>query len=241
MFWEEFAEPESNITKILSRNDFTLEELLDQDEVIQECVGLNEKIVDYFSKPETLKRIFEMIVTQPPEDATKERKLKYPYVCCQILTCGVWSIWKSVFSAGNESDFTLLKFFFEELLQKQPLLNQTLATYFSTVLSTLLDKKTAVLMDFFHKEKDSLSMLVRHTGCCAISDFQIKLLKFTSDEEHRESILKWLNESDYPQLLIDTFLSDEHAELHTNVGEVIEFSFRNFTGPTASTASRTLR
>ena len=46
MFWKVagFSQP-SPIEQILDKNEFTLEELLDEDDIIQECKTLNGRLV----------------------------------------------------------------------------------------------------------------------------------------------------------------------------------------------------
>ena len=50
-FWSTFDfHTESNVDKLLNKPDCTLEELLDEDELIQECRSQNRTLIDLYKK-----------------------------------------------------------------------------------------------------------------------------------------------------------------------------------------------
>lgn len=48
MFWK-FAPTTSNIDSMLEREDVTLRELLNEDDVLQECKGQNTKLIELYA------------------------------------------------------------------------------------------------------------------------------------------------------------------------------------------------
>lgn len=71
MFWQaaSFCKP-SPIEQILEKESYTLEELLDEDDLIQEAKSLNGRLVDFLKQPETVARLVSLIVDPTPESTT---------------------------------------------------------------------------------------------------------------------------------------------------------------------------
>ena len=74
MFWKVagFAQP-SPIEAILDKDSFTLEELLDEDDLIQECKSLNDRLVAYLRLPDTIFKLINYIVIPPEGTAIPEQ------------------------------------------------------------------------------------------------------------------------------------------------------------------------
>lgn len=52
----------SNLDALLDKSNVTLEEILDEDELLQECKSQNAKLVNFIQQPRVLKRLFEHVV-----------------------------------------------------------------------------------------------------------------------------------------------------------------------------------
>ena len=59
MFWKMSYADTSPIDAVLERADFTLEDLLDEDHIIQESKGENEKLLAYLTKEDVLAQLIQ--------------------------------------------------------------------------------------------------------------------------------------------------------------------------------------
>ena len=91
MFWS-LNYGGSSIDSILDRAGFTLEELLDEDELLQECKTQNSKLIEFLTQPESLARLISYIVEMPTEADSTQRRYKYPFVSSEVLSCDVAAV-----------------------------------------------------------------------------------------------------------------------------------------------------
>eukprot|EP00340_Litonotus_pictus_P010305 CAMPEP_0170516470 /NCGR_PEP_ID=MMETSP0209-20121228/2667_1 /TAXON_ID=665100 ORGANISM="Litonotus pictus, Strain P1" /NCGR_SAMPLE_ID=MMETSP0209 /ASSEMBLY_ACC=CAM_ASM_000301 /LENGTH=952 /DNA_ID=CAMNT_0010801359 /DNA_START=54 /DNA_END=2912 /DNA_ORIENTATION=- len=73
--------------KELLDNNCSLEELLDEEELIQELKSSNAKLIDYFSF-EQITKLLDYMIKEPVEDDHKTGH-KYPFIACEVLNCNV--------------------------------------------------------------------------------------------------------------------------------------------------------
>lgn len=52
----------SSLDTLLDKPNVSLEEILDEDELLQECKTQNSKLVNYLQQPRVLKRLFEHVI-----------------------------------------------------------------------------------------------------------------------------------------------------------------------------------
>jgi hypothetical protein len=74
-FWKEFSFP-SPVDDILKKENFTLEEILDEDETVIDIRSQKEDLKNYFLKEEVLKKLLSFIVDEPEEDCSENRKFR---------------------------------------------------------------------------------------------------------------------------------------------------------------------
>ena len=80
MFWRVpgYSQP-SPLEAILDMDNFTLEEVLDEADLIQECKSLNGRLVNFLKEPSTLRALLSYLVDVPPQGA-----LSKCYICHQV-------------------------------------------------------------------------------------------------------------------------------------------------------------
>uniref|UniRef100_A0A0E0DV70 Uncharacterized protein n=1 Tax=Oryza meridionalis TaxID=40149 RepID=A0A0E0DV70_9ORYZ len=71
------------------KENFTLEELLDEDEIIQECKALNTRLINFLRDKAQVEQLLRYIVEEVPEDSEKKRSFKFPFIACEIFTCEI--------------------------------------------------------------------------------------------------------------------------------------------------------
>lgn len=104
----------------MDNSNVSLEEILDEDELLQECKSQNPKLFTYLKQPRVLKRLFEHVVglaeVGGPGGKEWEEKVrfKYPYICSEVLATDCWAI--SEIAIANSDD--LLGPFWDAILTR---------------------------------------------------------------------------------------------------------------------------
>ena len=81
------------------------------------------------SQDESVRKMVEYVTHTPPSDADDMRKLKYPFMSCEVICCDIMSITETLATAA---DGTIVELLFEFLYQATPL-DPRLAGYFEKV------------------------------------------------------------------------------------------------------------
>ncbi|KAG2286048.1 hypothetical protein Bca52824_045652, partial [Brassica carinata] len=98
MFWKLASlSASSPVDSILDKENYTLEELLDEEEIIQECKALNSRLIHFLRDKAQVEQLLRYVVEEPEEDdADSKRAFKYPFVSCEIFTCEIEVILKTL-------------------------------------------------------------------------------------------------------------------------------------------------
>nr|KYP68474.1 Serine/threonine-protein phosphatase 6 regulatory subunit 2 [Cajanus cajan] len=135
------------VEAILDKENFTLEEILDEEEIIQECKALNSRLINFLRDRAQVEQLLRYIIEEPPEDAENKRIFKFPFIACEIFTCEIDVILKTLV---DEEELMNLLFSFLEPDRSHSTL---LAGYFSKVVVCLLIRKTVPLMNYVQVSK----------------------------------------------------------------------------------------
>ncbi|KJE98219.1 hypothetical protein CAOG_08217 [Capsaspora owczarzaki ATCC 30864] len=214
MFWKFGFHAQSAVEKILDRHVFTLENLLDEEDVLQETKSNNKRLIEYFATPEVLEQLIKYTVNQPDEALDEREQYKYPSLAAEIISAEVWAI-----CDGITQQQSLLETLWNFLDQPAPL-NPLLASFFVKVASTLLLKKPAETLEFVQKQPKMLDKLLSHIGTSAIKDLLI-LIAVAQDQPEKETSLHWLQEERFIERLIELLDAKYSDDVHTNASGVI--------------------
>ncbi|TKY85390.1 hypothetical protein EX895_005552 [Sporisorium graminicola] len=109
MFWRFGFSSVSTLETLLDKPNVTLEDVLDEDDVLQECKTANQKLMNFLQQPRIVKRLMEHVVGTATvggaggKEWEEKVKFKYPYVASEVLSCSeVWPIIDAIFSDPNE-------------------------------------------------------------------------------------------------------------------------------------------
>ncbi|XP_076899724.1 uncharacterized protein LOC143553664 isoform X2 [Bidens hawaiensis] len=217
MFWRMTGlSTTSPVDTILDKENYTLEELLDEDEIIQECKALNNRLINFLRERNQIEQLVRYIVEEPPEDADKGRTFKFPFIACEIFTCEV----DIILNALVEDD-QLMNMLFSFLNPEHPH-STLLAGYFSKVVVCLLLRKTVPLMNYIQARQDIIHKLVDLIGITSIMEVLIRLIG--ADEHLYTSYLEsmqWLEDTDVLEMIVDKFSSTDCPEVHANAAEAL--------------------
>ncbi|KAL2456504.1 SIT4 phosphatase-associated family protein [Forsythia ovata] len=206
----------SPVETILDKENFTLEELLDEDEIIQECKSLNGRLINFLRERAQVEQLIRYIVEEPPEEAERLRSLKFPFIACEVFTCEVDIILKALVE-----DEELMNLLFSFLEPERPHSTQ-LAGYFSKVVVCLLLRKTIPLMNYIQAHQDIIKKLV---DLIRITSFVEVLIRLIGSDEHiyanSMDSMQWLEDMNVLEMIVDKFSSSDCPEVHANAAETL--------------------
>ncbi|CAA2956888.1 serine threonine- phosphatase 6 regulatory subunit 3 [Olea europaea subsp. europaea] len=217
MFWRMAGlSTASPVETILDKENFTLEELLDEDEIIQECKGLNGRLINFLRERAQVEQLVRCMVEEATEDADKQRTFKFRFIACEIFTCEVDIILKALVE-----DEELMNLLFSFLNPEHPH-STSLAGYFSKVVVCLLLRKTIPLMNYMRDHQDVIRKLIDLIGITSIMEVLIRLIG--ADEniytDYMDSI-SWLEDMNVLEMIVDKFSSSDCPEVHANAAETL--------------------
>ncbi|KAG2304002.1 hypothetical protein Bca52824_032653 [Brassica carinata] len=217
MFWRMAGlSTASAVEAILDKDSFTLEELLDEDEIIQECKALNGRLLNFLRERVQVEQLIRYIIEEPLEDVEQKRTFKFPFIACEIFTCEIEMILKTLV---EDEELMLLLFSFLEAKETH---NSLLAGYFSKVVICLLVRKTIPFMQFIKDHQEILKQLVELIGITSIMEVLKRLI---GTDEHLYSnyisAMQWVEDTDVLEMIVDKFGSSDSPEVHANAAEIL--------------------
>ncbi|KAL8525435.1 hypothetical protein ACS0TY_014882 [Phlomoides rotata] len=233
MFWKlTTLSASSPVESVLDKENFTLEELLDEEEIIQECKALNSRLINYLREKAQVEQLLKYIVEEPPEGADNRQTFKFPFVACEIFTCEIDVILKTLV---EEEELMNLLFSFLEPNRPHSAL---LAGYFSKVVVCLMIRKTIPLMNYVKAYQDVLKRLVDLIGITSIMEVLVRLVG-ADDHLYPNSldIMQWLVDSNLLEMIVDKLNMLSPPEVHANAAEILCSITRNAPSPLATKLS----
>lgn len=202
----------STIDTILDKPDFTLEELLDEGDLIQELKQHNAKLIEFLREDKILKRLLDYVVApklevvktpdEPSEDDSKgkNRLLQFSRPRASSRTT----------DSGDDDDerrrnrYALVACevlssdtwsIYESLLENKDLIREfwkflarpapldpLQASYFTKVNESLFEKKTEEMMELLWTLLDVVPDLLKHVECPMIMDLLLKIIALDRNE-----------------------------------------------------------
>ncbi|XP_066362637.1 uncharacterized protein [Miscanthus floridulus] len=217
MFWRMTGlSAASPVDTILDKENFTLEELLDEDEIIQECKALNTRLINFLRDRAQVQQLLRYIVEEVPEDSEKKQSFKFPFIACEIFTCEIDIILRTLVE-----DVELMDLLFSFVKPDHPH-STLLAGYFSKVVICLMLRKTASLMNYVQEHPNIVVQLVDLIGITSIMEVLMRLIG--ADEtiySNFADTLHWLENTDVLEMIVDKFSSSDSPEVHANAAEIL--------------------
>ncbi|XP_075046181.1 serine/threonine-protein phosphatase 6 regulatory subunit 1 isoform X2 [Mixophyes fleayi] len=213
MFWKFDLHTSSHVDTLLEKENVTLFEVLEEEDVLQECKVVNRKLVEFLIQPQHMEELVICITQEPSSDTDEKLRYKYPSVSCEILTADVTQI-----NDALGEDEALLKRLYG-FLQNDEDLNPLLASFFSKVMGILINRKTEQIVAFLQKKEDFVNLLLRHIGTSAIMDLLLRLLTCVEQPQLRQDVFNWLNEEKIVQRLIEMIHPSKDDNQHSNASQ----------------------
>ncbi|CAN6695693.1 unnamed protein product [Malus baccata var. baccata] len=223
MFWKLTSlSASSPVETVLDKENFTLEELLDEEEIIQECKALNTRLINFLRDRDQVEQLLRYIVEEAPEDAESKRAFKFPFIACEVFTCEIDVILKTLVDEEK-----LMNLLFSFLEPNRPH-SAALAGYFSKVVVCLMMRKTVPLMNYVQAHQDVFRQLVDLIGITSIMEVLVRLVG-ADDHVYPNfiDVMQWLAESNLLEMIVDKLSPNNPPEVHANVAETLSAITRN--------------
>ncbi|XP_032444912.1 serine/threonine-protein phosphatase 6 regulatory subunit 2a isoform X2 [Xiphophorus hellerii] len=215
MFWKFDLHTTSHIDQLLDKEDVTLRELMEEDDVLQECKAQNRRLLLFLSQDHCMQELVNLITTEPPADLEERSRFKFPNIACELLTSDVSIINDKL--GGDESLLeTLYKF-----LDNEPPLNPLLASFFSKTIGNLIARKTEQVITFLKKKEGFIGLVLKHIDASAMMDLLLRLISCVEPAPLRQEVLHWLNEEKLVQRLIELIHTGNDEERQSNASQTL--------------------
>ncbi|CAH8361260.1 unnamed protein product [Eruca vesicaria subsp. sativa] len=224
MFWKLASlSASSPVDSILDKENYTLEELLDEEEIIQECKALNSRLIHFLKVKTRVEQLLRYVVEEPEEDdPDSKRAFKYPFVSCEIFTCEIDVILKTLVE-----DDQLMDLLFSFLEPSRPH-SALLAGYFGKVVICLMIRKTEALMNYIKVHQNVFSQLVDLIGITSIMEVLVRLVG-ADDHVYPNfpDVMQYLADSNLLEMIVDKLNQSSPPEVQANAAETLCAITRN--------------
>ncbi|XP_046681494.1 serine/threonine-protein phosphatase 6 regulatory subunit 3 isoform X2 [Homalodisca vitripennis] len=221
MFWNYNQSSSPQIDNVFCKEDLTLQELLDQENILQELKSQNKKLIDFLIKPEVLSELVTLITTEPVEDIPQSERYKHPNIACELLTTDIPSLTENL-----ARDPTLLSKLYS-FLESEPPLNPLLASFFSRTMGVLVVRRSfqnwysyqftcLQVVEFLKSKQTSISLLLKHLGTSAIMDLALKLVTQIEGSDMKQNILNFMATQGLVENLVDLLSPSAGSGINSN-------------------------
>lgn len=226
MFWANNYVSSPHIEALLNKQDVTLYELMDEEDILQECKIQNKKLLEYLTRSDVMEELVTLTTKEPPTDIEERWRYKYPNVACELLTCDLPTLNEKL-----AADEVLLAKLYSFIDTDQPL-NPLLASFFSKTIGVLVARKTdqnwysyqfscLQVIEFLKSRETCVDLLLRHLETSAIMDLILKLVTQVEGTEMRQNILSWLDSQQLVQRLVKLLSSNSEPSKHANTAQLL--------------------
>ncbi|KAL6117099.1 ppp6r2 [Pungitius sinensis] len=215
MFWKFDLHTTSHIDQLLDREDVTLRELMEEDDVLQECKAQNRRLLLFLSQDQCMQELVSLITTEPPTDLEERMRFKFPNIACELLTSDV-----SIINDKLGADESLLEVLYR-FLEQDPPLNPLLASFFSKTIGNLIARKTEQVISFLKKKEGFIGLVLKHIDASAMMDLLLRLISCVEPAPLRQEVLHWLNEEKLVQRLTELIHTGKDEERQSNASQTL--------------------
>jgi hypothetical protein len=214
MFWK-FGAVTSSINTSLENENVTLDEVIDDQDVLQECKSANGMLVKFLVRDDVFEQLLDHVVREVPEHADTKTRFKRANIACELLSSGVDDI---VMRMCEEVHFDRIT----AMLDHPAPLNPLFGSFYMRIFSCILSTQPPVIFNSVKEDTTILDRLIGHLDTPAIMEAVGRLC---TASHLNEGICKWLA-NDYKMMykLIALFGQPEdqtRTELLYNAAQIL--------------------
>jgi len=223
MFWECHIVT-SSIEKLLDQpnNEIKLQDFLDENDLIQECLNQNKRLLDYLIQKNIMNELIHHIITLP-----NDNNFRNANIVSELLSGDFQRIQESLLEKDN---LDLLYSFLTTNNNSQ--LNPILVSYFSRIINTLIIRKPSEIINYFKSRDTFKNDFFNHLNSTSIIDILYRLI--SDSGEQRSDTIKWYEDINLIDGLIQQFLITESKYVQINISnllsEFLRLAFDQSTG-----------
>ena len=214
MFWR-FSYSTSQIQTLLDKEDVSLEEIMEEEDVLQECKSNNEKLVEFLTKAENLSKLVNYIISVPCEKLDEKQRFKYSSISCELLTSDINTI-NEALVRNNEIIDKLYSF-----IDTDQTLNPLLASYFAKIIGCLIKRNSEYILNYVDQKDNFIELFMRHINTSAIIDVILRFLTTIDNTEMKNKVIQWLKKIQIVKHVINLFDSKYCGLYHSNASQLI--------------------
>ncbi|CAF3847404.1 unnamed protein product [Rotaria sordida] len=226
MFWECHVVT-SSIDKLLDQpsDSINLQDFLDENDLIQECLTQNNRLLDYLVQGHIMNELIGYIIKNPIDNNFHNAQ-----IVSELLSGDFQRIQDKLLE--KEHLDLLYSFLFSNEINKLSTVNPILASYFSRIIMTLVIRKPNELINYFKTRETFKDDFFRHLDSTSITDVLYRLIADCGDQ--RSEAIKWYEDINLIDGLIQQLLITESTYTQTNIvnllGEFIRLAFDQHNG-----------
>jgi hypothetical protein len=209
-FWN-FSFP-SPIDDILKKPSFTLQDLLDEDEVVPETRNHKQDLLAFLSTKENISQLITYVVLEPTGEVPTNVKFRYPVVACELLCAENHDIERVLLE--NEDLLDRIFAFFES-----PKINLLLANLVVKVAKSITSSKMEPMFNYLKRKTHFIDAFINHLEASAVTEFFTRLISIDGDIDGM-STQQWLTELGFVEKLVSK-LGREYVDIHSDVAQSI--------------------
>lgn len=237
MFW---SDPDPNIDSLLQKEDVTLTEILEENNVLQECMSPNKSLIDFLCKDDNLTEMISALINEPSNNKDELERFKYANTICEILTFEknpfadlivnselyMSKLWSFVCIAPNQNEVDENS----SCAHSNSILNPLLASFFMKVFHYLFTHQTEKVLDFIDSQKepnDLVSVVLRHINTSAIMDLIFKSWEYINccdtkiEPEIFDRYKNILSKNSFIEKLIEVYKDKDSDSKHQYAANLI--------------------
>lgn len=209
MFWECHVVT-SSIEKLLDQpvDEIKLQDLLDENDLIQECLNQNKRLLDYLIQKNIMTELIHHIITLP-----NDNNFRNANIVSELLSGDFQRIQETLLEKEN------LDLLYSFLTINTSTLNPILASFFARIIITLLIRKSNEIINYFKSCQTFKNDFLNHLDSTSITDILYRLISDSGD--HRSDAIKWYEEINIIDGLIQQFLITESKSTQINIANLL--------------------
>ena len=225
----------SPVDTILEKSQFTLEELLKEDDLIQECRSLNGRLINFLASKENVEAMLQHMLhlpsspRHPEKPVTVEAVKRLSWQSCEVFCCEV----DPIFSVLLENEDTMRLFL--SIVDSKEAIDATTAGYFGRVMNHLLLRRPVQITHFLTEHRQYIVKFIDHLEDTSIADVTVKLLG--ADEQTNTQLptnyIHWISQTDALQRVIARLNGSETMSVQRNAAHVLIAIIRSQPSPLA--------